>query len=154
MPILDITMRVLHILSAIALLGGTIFIVIALLPALRLVDEQFKSSLMEIVKKRFYRISHPAIVLLLITGIYSWMKNIDVYRLSSKQNGPLLQGLLGTKVLLAAIVIVIIFAQTFKVLPGPPARWAKVNLALGLIIVILAGIVRSLHHQVLFIPGG
>lgn len=154
MDLLSLLMRIAHILGAIGLLGGTLFIVVALLPSLKLVDEQFKTSLMEIVKKRFYRIAHPAIMLLIISGTYNWVKNIDAYRLCTKMHGPMLQAMLGTKVLLAVAITVIVFAQTFKVLPGPASRWAKVNLTLGLIIVILAGIVRSLHSQAPTSAGG
>lgn len=141
MQVLDIVVRILHVLSAIGLLGGTAFVVVALLPAMGGVDEPAREKLMPTVRKRFHRIVHPAVVLLLLTGIYQWVTNHEPY----EQAGPVLHGVLGVKVLIALTIFGLIFAADAGVLKGGPPRWAKVNLTLGLIVVILAAIVRHLR---------
>lgn len=140
---LPILIRVLHIGSAIALLGGTLYAVFTLGMALRVVDDGLRSSIVEASRRRFYRTSHPALVLLILTGFYSFFRDMTAY----KEIGPIAHGLLGVKILLAIIILAIVFGQTFKVLKGSPATWAKVNLTLGFVIVILAAIVRQLRIE-------
>jgi uncharacterized membrane protein len=149
MEILNVIVRILHIGSAIALLGGTLFALAALLPAMKVLDEGFKQNLMSVAQKRFYRISHPAIVLLLLTGVYQWVSNSGVY----EEAGPALHGVLGMKILLALAIFVIIFAQTFGVIRNP-GRWMKINLAMGTVVVILAAVLRHLHMAALAAGGG
>ena len=139
--VLNIVMRVLHIVSAIALLGGAIFFLTTMLPAVRVLDEGLRGSVLQLTRKRFYRITHPALLLLLITGFYNYIRNMDIYRAAPKA----VHGILGTKILLALIITVIIFAQSFGLLKGCPVRWTKVNVALGLVIVVLAAVARSMR---------
>lgn len=141
MDAINIVLRVLHVGSAIALLGGTLFFLVVMLPSLRLMEEGLRDSVLQIARKRFYRIAHPALLLLVLTGFYNFSQYLDDYKKASKA----VHGLLGVKILLALIILFIVFAQTFGVLKGCPKRWAKINLALGVVIVILAAIVRSLR---------
>lgn len=143
MEILNIVMRVVHIGSAIALLGGTLFTLAALAPAVRLADEGLRESLTQTARKRFYRIAHPSILLLLLSGAYNWWRSMDVYR----QADPMLHMLLGIKVLLAMVIFAVLFAQAFGVLRGGAGRWTAVNLTLGAAIVVLAGVVRHLRLE-------
>ncbi|MBI1371899.1 MAG: hypothetical protein GC159_03950 [Phycisphaera sp.] len=142
---LDIVVRLLHILAAIGLLGGVLFMVVGLLPASKLVeDDEARASLLLTAKKKYYKVSHLAIVLLLATGVMQWMHNHDAYEAGNKK---LIAALLGTKVLLALIAFSIAFADTFKVIKGP--KWAKINIVLGVTIVILAAVVRHLRLEAL-----
>lgn len=141
---LNIVMRIVHIGSAIALLGGAIFFLVVMLPAVRVLDEGLRGSILQVARKRFYRITHPALLLLIITGFYNFLTNMDVYRLAPKA----IHGLIGTKILLALVITGIIFAQSFGLLKGCPSRWAKVNVTLGIVIIILAAIARSLRLSV------
>lgn len=137
---LNIAIRIVHILSAIALLGGTIFFLVVMIPAVRVLDEGLRGSILQFARKRFYRISHPALVLLLATGLYSYLTNLKVY-----DQVKATHGLIGAKILLWAAIATIVFAQSFGVLKGCPIRWARVNLVMGLLIVILAAVVRGLR---------
>ena len=143
MDILAIIVRVVHVGSAIALLGGTLYAVTILMMSLRVVDEGLRSSILETARRRFYRIAHPALILLIATGFYSFIRDMPIY----KEVGPAAHGLLGVKIILAVLILGIVFAQTFKVLKGNPLTWAKVNLLLGTIIIILAAIVRQLRIE-------
>ena len=149
MDFVNVIIRLLHILSAIGLLGGTIFVVFALVPTLSHIEPELRVAIFSRAKKRFYRVAHPAIILLIVTGAYSWGQNARAYEAYTDQNGPMLQALLGLKVLLAVIVTVLVFADTFKMLPPPATSWPKINLVLGLVIVLLASIIRMMHMQVL-----
>ncbi len=141
MEVFNVIVRILHIGSAIALLGGTVFFLVVLIPSLKLLDDGLRGSILQIARKRFYRISHPALVLLLLTGFYNFYLNLGIYGKAHKA----VHALIGIKILLALAVVFIVFAQTFGVLKGCPIRWAKINLALGVTIVILAAIVRALR---------
>lgn len=141
MDVLDVILRVAHIGSAIGLLGGALYALAALMPAMKTLDDDLRQKLTTAAQKRFYRIAHPAILLLLLSGFYQFVVNIGVYG----EAHPALHGLLGTKILLALVIFGIIFAQTFGVLKGNPGRWLKINVTLGAIIVVLAAVVRHLH---------
>ena len=147
MDIVDIIMRALHVGSAIVLAGGAAFMVLAMRPAMRLVDESFAQTLCRLVQQRFMRLAHAAIGLLAISGAWNWWRNVDVYGQVMEHNraaGIVLQGLLGIKVMLALAVFTIIFALSVGALKSPQ-RWAKVNLTLAALIVILAAVVRFLR---------
>ena len=141
MEVLNVVMRVVHIGSAIGLLGGTLFALVAFIPASSTLEEGPRESILGIVSRRFYRIAHPAILLLLISGGYNFAIQLDAYR----EAGPLAHGLLGIKILLALVIFGIVFAQTFGVLKGRPGRWMMVNITLGTLIIILAAVVRHVR---------
>jgi uncharacterized membrane protein len=140
MTAVNIAVRVLHIGSAIALLGGTIFFLVVLIPTVRILDEGLRTSILQLARKRFYRISHPALLLLAATGLYTYLSNLHAY-----DNPKALHGLIGMKILLWVAITSIVFAQTFGVLRGCPIRWAKVNLTLGIAVIIIAAVVRTLR---------
>jgi uncharacterized membrane protein len=135
---LETAIRVLHIGSAIALLGGTLFFLVVMIPSLKVMDEGLRASILQVARKRFYRISHPALLLLLLTGLYRFITDLPTYPRS-------VHPLIGTKILLAVSILFIVFGQTFGVIKGCPIKWARVNLTLGVLIVILAAIVRGLR---------
>ena len=141
MEVLNVVMRVVHIGSAIGLLGGTLFMLAALLPASGALDEEPRGSIRDLARRRFYRIAHPAILLLLISGGYNFAIQLDAYA----EAGPITHGLLGIKIILALIIFAIVFAQTFGMLRERPGRWLAVNVSLGLLIIILAAIVRHVR---------
>jgi len=147
-PAIEITLRVLHVLSAIGLLGGTMFVVVGMLPALkaRLEDDEQRAELASAAVRKYYKITHASILLLLATGVAQWVMLHDVYEQGNK---ALIASMLGTKVLIALGIFTIIFAQAFGVLKGPPGRWAKVGMVMGVLVVILAGVVRTLRLDAL-----
>lgn len=145
MDIVNIIVRVVHIGSVVALVGGTLFMVFAMKPSLKLVDEQLRQSLMTLARKRFMRITHTAISLLILSGAWTWYQNVEVYRNASKA----LQAVLGMKVLIALVIFAIIFGVAAGALKGCPARWAWINIALALVVIILAAVVRSMHMAAL-----
>lgn len=140
MDMVGLLMRLMHIASAVVLVGGLFFFVTGVLPVLKAAPGTEDS--LAAIRKRFFRLAHPAIVLLILSGAWQWWQNHAHYKLAT---GPLLQALLGTKVLLAIVAFAIAFAAPTGVLPGCPGRWARANLVLGLLILVLASAVRGLH---------
>ena len=137
--------RWLHIFSAIALVGGTIFIRFALVPSLDAscrdgTDDPVAAT----VYRRWARIVMGAIAWLLITGIYNAAIMAVRYDL-----GPLYNALLGIKMLLA----VVIFALA-SLLAGRSAvarrlrtherTWLNLNLLLMVVLVGIAGYLKQM----------
>lgn len=145
MQTLTLISRMVHIASMAALVGGLLYMVAAMLPALKLVDENLKQTLVKLARKRFARITHPAITLLILSGAWQWYANTPVYHKAS----PALQALLGTKVLLAIVLFVMIFVGAAGLLKGNPAKWVWLNLLLALIVIVLAVIVNAMHMAAL-----
>ena len=138
---LDTILRFLHILSAIALLGGTIFFLAVMIPAVRILDDGLRTSILQAARNRFYRITHPALTILILTGFYNYVKYMPDYKLAPKY----IHAILGVKILFALTIAAIVFTQSFGLLKGCPIRWAKLNLILGILIVALAAVARTLH---------
>ena len=144
--ILAAIVRVLHVGSAIALLGGALYAVTTQMLSLRVVDEGLRGSILEAARRRFYRTAHPALLILVATGFCTFMRDMkSVYKPMADELGPMVHGLLGVKILLALVILAIVFAQTFKVIKTNPIRWARINLALGTVIIIIAAIVRQMR---------
>jgi uncharacterized membrane protein len=147
MEILDLLMRLLHTLSAITLLGGWLFMLAAMTPAMRLLDATLAESIQQMALKRFIRLSHPAMTFLLVSGLFNFWRNLEAYKKASKLVHPLV----GVKVLLALAMLFITFAQAFKVLKGPPVKWVRLQAAMGLTVVALAVVVRHLRLDAMIV---
>jgi uncharacterized membrane protein len=107
-PILQIFMRYLHIVSAITVVGGIMFMMLCLTPAVRLLDDGFRATLMQLVHRRFIRVLWIAIAGLIISGGYTWYSFAGTY----KDMGPLGNALIGTKVLLELILFAVVGARS------------------------------------------
>ena len=142
-PVLVIVMRVLHIVSAIVAVGGLTFMLLCLTPAMRLVDDAFKASILRMVDKRFTMVLHAAIMGLIISGIYNWIRYNEDY----SDISPWGQMLIGTKTLLAVVMFSIVWARAGGWLKGTPRTWMMVNVHLAAAVIILAAILRHLRLE-------
>ena len=141
MAILDIAMRYLHIVAAILAVGGTAFVLLCLSPALRVVNEQFAGSVMEMVRQRFLRVLWFSIAALTISGGWNWYRLNDAYRVIR----PWGQALIGSKVLLAFILFGLIWAQAIGMTRLKPRAALMINVHLAAIIILLGSILRYLR---------
>ena len=146
MDVLPLVSRIIHIFSAVALVGGWIFLLVGVLPALRLVEASLTESIIELAARKYYRVTHLACVLLVVTGAYNWYLNLPIYR--NEKIKAAINPLIGTKALIGIVIVMIVFLSAFKVLPGSPTRWAKVNLVLATVVIILAAVVRQMRLSV------
>jgi uncharacterized membrane protein len=125
-----IVARWLHLISACLAVGGVLFIRFVLPRGLMLLDDTRRQQVLLAVRRRFKRVVHAAIFLLLATGIYNTCLAWDKYQLDK----ALLHALWGTHVLLAACA----FAISLYVLAGPqPPRSHRKLMALNFAILLL-----------------
>lgn len=146
MEIMNVVIRVLHVLSAILLMGGMGMMLMCVLPAIREKDASLMESLVPAVRKRFSKIAMVAIGLLLLTGFGQWGLNHKVYEGAT----PLPNIVLGVKMLAAFAVFFIFFGMNSGVIKGCPKKWMGISFTLALLVVILAAVVRQVRLGVLF----
>lgn len=140
---LDIVVRWLHIFSAIALVGATIFMRFALHPSLANLDETARKSLQQTIRRRWMPIASVGILLLLVSGLYNIFVNSTRYDLPGYYNG-----LFGVKFLLAFGIFFLVSVLSGRS-PGTerfrenPVKWLNLSLALAFILICISGILRN-----------
>ena len=141
--ILDTVSRVVHVGTAITLVGGSVFMAFALMPAAaaKLSDEEH-DRLREGVLGRWKKFVGPGIGLFLISGFYNYMRMIPLHK-----GDGLYHGLVGTKIILAFAIFFIASALVGKSkgLEGMRqnrAKWLKVLILLAATIVCISGFVK------------
>lgn len=142
-----LALRYMHILGAITLMGGTIFMRFALAPVVAGLDSSTKSTLHQQVRSRWSKFVMIAAALLLISGI----ANMILYSSSrydvEKFYGMSYAMLTGIKFLLALPIF--LFAsflagrsETAKKFQANAVMWMNVNLVLAVLMVLLGGGLR------------
>ena len=143
-PVLLI-LRYMHILGAIMLMGGTIFMRFALAPTVATLDGGAKADLHEKVRSRWSKFVMIASALLLISGIAnlglaSQFQFEPVFGMSYSM-------VAGIKMILALPIF--LFASflagrsgTAKKFQEKAVFWMNVNLALALVMVLMGGLLR------------
>jgi hypothetical protein len=143
-------LRYMHILGAIALMGGTIFMRFALAPTVRGLDPAVKQAIHEQVRSRWAKFVMLAAALLLISGI----TNLGLaarYRFEPIF-GLSYHMLVGVKFLLALPIF--LFASfltgrsaTAKKFQANAPFWMNINLALALTMVLLGGVLKFVRRE-------
>ncbi len=146
-PILWIS-RSVHILAAMAAIGGAMFALVALLPSMhKTLDEEPRRSLKEAIHSRWAKVVHASIGLLFITGIVNFM----LVAMPPKVDPMPYHGIFGLKFLVAMGVFFIASALAGKS-PGLAKmrqaghRWLTILLLLGVTIVFLSGLLVQVRH--------
>lgn len=139
------TTRVLHVATAIVLVGGVFFIRFVLLPAATAnLSDDVHAKLRGAITATWKKIVHLGIALFIITG------GINYYRViaaGSHKGDALYHALLGTKIILALVVFFIASAMVgrsaaFEGMRRNPRRWLMVNLLLAGVIVAISGFLK------------
>ena len=99
---IDVLSRIVHVGTAITLVGGTAFLRLVLIPIAERLPEDTHRQLSDAVQSRWKRFVHAGILLFLLSGFYNYMRAIP----SHKGDG-LYHALIGTKILLALAVFFI-----------------------------------------------
>lgn len=152
MVYLDIALRWLHILSAIALMGGTIFVRFAFLPTLQTLSEETRREVEAGVRSRWSKVVMAAVGVLLLTGIVNMGLIASRYKMSGIIETPQYHALLGVKFLLALPIFFIASRLVGRSDAAAGFRrnarfWVTLNLILALIIVMIAGVLRFADRQ-------
>lgn len=156
----DILMQWLHIVAAVAWIGGMIINGLILAPSLKVIDPADRGKLMGAVVKRFTPIAWFSIIILIVTGIPRALINVSSWSvLFNTTYGQVL----AIKLLLVAIMIIIGVIIAFVLgprtapapggtskSPSPETVRAQrqleilggLNLLLGLTVILLAAILR------------
>ena len=138
----DVLSRVLHVGTAIVLVGGTVFMRCVLMQAAAPLPEAEHDALRQRLLGRWKRVVHVGIGLLLLSGIYNYMQAIPKHR-----GDGLYHGLLGTKMLLALGVFFLAAAlvgrsEAFEGMRRNRAKWMGVVIVFAALIVGISGFVK------------
>ena len=136
-------MRYIHIASAISVVGGLVFLLICLIPAVRLLDDGFSESWMKVIRERFTRLLWIGIVGLIVSGVYNWVLGASTY----KAIGPIGNAIIGFKVLLAMIMFTVVWAGSMGLLK--PKVCHMVNIHIAALVILLAVILRHMRLEYL-----
>lgn len=141
--LLNLISRWLHVLPAIIMVGGTLFLRLALLPAFAgSPHEQPRDQMREAVRKNWAKWIGISTLLLLLTGLYNAYFKAVTYELA-----PLYNGLLLIKMLLAFAVFYLaarLSGRSEKAikLREREVHWTNILCVLMLTIVLIAGAMK------------
>lgn len=148
--LLPLVARWVHILSAIAALGGSIFIYFVLNPVVQLsFPEPDRERLRANLMRRWRIVLHTAILLFLLSGFYNYLA---ITRLQH-QGQAIYHALFGIKFLLALALFFVAIALSGKSAMAERfranyRRWTGVVVSLGVAIVLISGLLRALPQTV------
>lgn len=139
--VLDIAVRWVHIVSAIVLAGGAIFMRFALLPALTELPDHERPPVRDGILKRWKMYVHAGAALVLLSGFGNF-----ALRFSEVKPMPY-HMLFGLKLLLGIAVIVIASALVGRArglqgMRNNARLWLNVNVILAMILVAIGGVMR------------
>ena len=148
MEYLDLAMRWLHIIPAVALIGGTIFMRVAVVPACNQLDEEQRNQVLESVRRGWSRLLMPSILFLIISGFY----NTAMISMSGETSGGYYNGLLGVKLFLAIAIFYI--ASLLAGRSDAAARfrqrqvfWLNLNILLAVLLICIAGGMKMTRQE-------
>lgn len=147
MDIQALALRWIHILCAIALVGGTYFWRFALVPALNGLDASQRDQVSDAVRPRWARVVMITSGLLLLSGLWNAVANIMAYQFE----GGLYHGLVGIKLLLALAIMFIAAklsgrSQGAAKFREKQTHWLTINALLATLLVCTAGVMKVSPH--------
>jgi len=150
-PIL-LLFRYMHILGAITLMGGTIFMRFGLAPVVAGFDEKIRTEIHEKVRARWSKFVMLAAGLLLVSGVANMIMYSSRYYDIKPLFGMSYGMIVGIKLLLALPIF--FFASllagrsaTAKKFQANAVTWMNVNLALALVMVLIGGALKFVKRE-------
>ena len=139
---LDVLSRVVHIATAITLVGGSIFMAIAMIPSLEMIPNEQRAAFVSAVRDRWKRYVHGGIGLFLLSGFYNYFRAIPKH-----QGDGLYHALLGTKMLLAFVIfflasVMVGRSAKFESWRQNPSKVLRVMIILAVLIVAMSGFLK------------
>ena len=103
---------VIHVTAATILVGPQLLMLLAVVPASWLIedDERLRRSVLRVIAGRFGMLSAAALLLLFVTGIFQYVTVSDAAR--EGRDGSHFAAIFGTKMLMFAILLVLIWVHT------------------------------------------
>ncbi len=93
---IDVVSRIVHVATAITLVGGSVFTLFVLMPSAKALSDQSHDSLATAITGRWKRFVHAGVLLFVVSGLYNYVRAIPNHR-----GDGLYHALIGTKMLLA-----------------------------------------------------
>ncbi len=139
---IDVISRVVHVGTAIVLVGGSAFSLLVLLPAMNKLSDDGRSTLVEAVTGYWKRFVHIGVLLFLVSGFYNYFQAMKLH-----QGDGLYHALVGTKMILALVVFFIAAALVGRSAKLEGIRrqrraWLQVLVLLAAVIVGISGFVK------------
>jgi len=150
-----LALRWFHLVAAMALVGGTIFMRFGLVPSVGVLTDDERKSLHEQVRSRWAKLVAASVAFLLISGIVNFVLFLSESKTPAwdgwrQSYNSLYQFVFGAKFALAMVVFFIASAlagrgEATKKFRQDAKWWMTVNLILALIVVVLSGVLRFTH---------
>jgi len=139
---IDVLSRIVHVSTAIALVGGSVFTLFVLIPAASRLSDESHKELAAAIRDHWKRFVHIGVTLFLFSGFYNYVRAIG----SHKGDG-LYHALVGTKMLLAFVVFFLAAALVGRSAKLESIRanrvfWLRVLVLFSAIIVAISGYVK------------
>ena len=143
--VVDIVSRVLHLLTAISLVGGSIYAAFVIGPLLRSLGKETAEDIQSSLTKRWKMWVHGGIALFLVTGFYNYMRAMPAH---NEAGDKIYHALIGTKMLLAFGVMLIASglvgrSRAFQFMRDSRGLWQMILIFLAVVIVGLSGFVKT-----------
>ena len=143
MEALDIVSRVVHVATAIVVLGGSIFIRFVLMPAAALLPEEEHRTLRHNIMGTWKVLVMIGVVLFLGSGFYNYL----VVSLPNHRGDSPYNALMGIKILLAFGIFFLLSALTgrapaFEGIRNNSKLWLNITILLGVLVVAIAGYLK------------
>ena len=138
-------MRIIHVTTAIVVVGGTFFVRFVLFPAATgALDDDAHARLRAAVMSIWKRVVHGGIALFVVSGGFNYYR---VFAENLHPHDKLYHALLGTKIILALVIFFLASAlvgraAVFEGLRRNARTWLLVNLLLAGLIVAISGYLR------------
>lgn len=148
MDIQVLALRWIHILCAIALVGGTFFWRFALAPMLNGLEATQREQISDAVRPRWARVVMITSGLLLLSGLWNAVANLTAY----KFDGGLYPIMVGVKLLLALAIMFIAAKLSGRSEGAAKFRekqtfWLTINVLLSIVLVCAAGVMKVSPHE-------
>lgn len=135
--------RWLHVIVAVVLVGGTVFMRYVVLPAAADLPEEEHNKFRDRLTGRWKRFVHGGIGLLLLSGFYNYI----AIAIPAHKGDGLYHAIMGTKIILAFIVFFIASAlvgksAAFEKLRENRKKWLSIAVLLGVLIIAMAGFLK------------
>jgi uncharacterized membrane protein len=148
---LFVASRILHVLTAVILVGGGFFLRYVLMPsAAATLSDSDHEKLRTAVISNWKRFVHGGIAVLLLSGLFNYFR---VILDGSHKGDGLYHGLIGTKILLALAIFFIASALVGRstgtaAIRQNARKWLAVNFLMALLIIAISGFLRMRGNTV------
>lgn len=139
---LDVVSRIVHVATAITLVGGSVFTLLVLIPAAKSLSNDSHDQLAAAIKDKWKRFVHIGILLFLASGFYNYFQAIPKHK-----GDGLYHALVGTKMLLAFAIFFIASALVgrsakLEGIRKAKEKWLTIMVLLAAVIVGMSGFLK------------